>query len=234
MIEIIAECGINHKGDMFLAKRMIYSAKQNGANVAKFQIYDVDTLFPDRKIIAQDRNWYEEVKKTQLTKEQVFELDNYCKEVQIEFMASAFDLERLGWLEEVGVKRHKIAYRMNRDKKYLRDVLKTKKTILMSCDFRTLLPFRRNIRRLYCVPKYPTEFSKLKLERVNFPLGFKGFSDHTVGIEASMIAMVRGAEIIEKHFCLERDNSNPDMVCSIEPQELKQLVEFARKVEEVL
>ena len=240
-IEIIAECGINHRGDMKLAREMIDIAKSINIKIVKFQLYDVDALFPDKQIIAQNRNWYEEVKKTQLTKEQVFELAGYCREVGIEFFASAFDLERLSWLEEVGVKRHKIATRMNQTEKYIIAVRKLGKPIIFSTNLpRTQISFWYNT--LYCIPKYPAQLSDLEFNKIKFMntrkyannYTFDGFSDHTIGPEASMIAMARGATIIEKHFCLKRDNSNPDMVCSIEPNELKELVEFARKVEEVL
>ena len=97
-ITIVAEIGINWQGDILLAYEMIYTAKTCGADIAKFQLYDVDKLFPDKKIIAQGKNWYEEVKRTQLTREQAFELAEYCRRLGIEFMCSVFDLERLGLL----------------------------------------------------------------------------------------------------------------------------------------
>ena len=234
-IEIIAEIGINWNGDMKLAKELIRLAKENDANAAKFQLYDVDASFPDKKIIAQGKNWYNEVKKTQLTKEQTFQLAEWCKETDIEFMASASDLERVSWLEEVGVKRHKVASSMNKNKELIDAMVNTGKEVLLSCQ-RVYLAYipTQSIKALYCIPRYPTQLNELGFDSIEFPEEFRGFSDHTIGIEASMIAMARGARIIEKHFCLKRDNSNPDMICSIEPSELKQLVNFARKVEEIL
>lgn len=241
-ITVIAEIGINHNGNMETARELIKRAKSCGADIAKFQLYDVDKVFPDKKIMAQGKNWYQEVKKTQLTYERMVMLAAYCNTVNIEFMASAFDLERLSWLEGIGVKRHKIATSVNQDKELIRAMLNTKKEVLFSCRERSstyslfdyIIPNYDNIKWLYCVPLYPTPLSKLNLKTTNFPGWFQGISDHTEGIEASMMAMSRGAKIIEKHFCLKRDNSNPDMICSIEPGELKQLVQFARKVEEVL
>ena len=243
-ILVIAECGINGGGIIEINKELILRAKDAGADVAKFQLYDVDALFPDKQIIAQNRNWYEEVKKTQLTKEQVFELAGYCREVGIEFFASAFDLERLSWLEEVGVKRHKIPNRY-KSSSILNAMRRTGKQIIISTYpddpfiewefWRGTCTAAHDYKFLYCVSNYPTELKDLHFAEIKFDSNhFNGLSDHTIGIETSIIAMARGATIIEKHFCLKRDNSNPDMVCSIEPNELKELVKFARKVEEVL
>ena len=235
-IEIIAEIGISHEGDMILARELIDAAKEAGVKTAKFQLYDVDASFPDKKIIAQNRNWYEEVKKIQLSRRQAETLARYCDHIGIEFLASAADLERLSWLEEFEVKRHKVGSSMNKNKELIDAMANTGKEILLSCQRRSdaYIPSDKNIKVLYCIPMYPTPLDKFEFSRIGFPYEFQGFSDHTQGIEASVIAMARGAKIIEKHFCLKRDNSNPDMVCSIEPDELKRLVEFARKVEEVL
>ena len=238
-IEIIAEIGISHSGSMIIARDLIDSAKECGADCAKFQLYDVDTSFPDKKVITQDRNWYEEVKKTQLSYKQVKTLANYCKHIGIEFLASCSDLERLSWLEEVGVKRHKVGSSMNKNKELVDAMIATGKQIIISDKIPITYYNPGRIKHpqysvLYCIPKYPTLLSDLNLSKVLFGSAFDGFSDHTQGIEASTVAIERGAKIIEKHFCLKRDNSNPDMVCSIEPQELKTLVKFARKVEEVL
>ena len=246
-ILIIAEIGINWR-NMETAKKLIELAKENGADIAKFQLYDVDKSFSNKKIVAQHKNWYNEVKKTQLTKEQTFQLAEWCKEVDIEFMASASDLERLGWLEEVGVKRHKVGSSMSENKELIEAMLNTDKEVIISIPYGIFkfpyykLPNQGKIKFLYCIPRYPTNlntldftpglFEDLKVAEYSKP--FDGFSDHTIGIEASMIAMARGAKIIEKHFCLKRDNSNPDMICSIEPGELRQLVNFAKKVKEIL
>lgn len=237
-ITIIAECGINWI-NLEMAKELILQAKFCGSDIAKFQLYSVDALFPDKQILAQGKNWYDEVKKTELSKEQAFELANYCKEVGIEFFASAFDLERLGWLEEIGVKRHKIGFRANRNKELINGAFHTGKEVLISRYpssnfYHPGFEFLKYTRWLYCVPKYPSSLAELYFEDIDFNSLYSGFSDHSIGIEASMIAMSRGATIIEKHFCLKRDNSNPDMVCSIEPDELRQLVKFTRIVEGVL
>ena len=241
-IEIVAEIGINCGGMTNFAKNLILLAKKAGADCAKFQLYSVDALFPDKQIMSQGMNWFEEVKPTELTYEQVCQLAEYCKEVGIEFMASAFDIERVGWLEDVGVKKHKVASRMNNNKELIDAMFNTGKEILVSCKQRDITYAfwqpqnkRNKVKWLYCIPEYPTSLDKLGFDNINFPDKFQGFSDHTVGIEASIVAMSRGATIIEKHFCYIRDHAiNPDMVCSIEADELRQLVQWARKIEEMI
>lgn len=239
-IIIIAEAGINHNGNIETAKELIRQAKECGADIWKTQLYDVGKSFLGKKIIAQGRNWYEEVKKTQLSKDQTFLLADYCKEVGIEFMASAPDLERLGWLEEIGVKRHKVGSSMNKNKELIDVMLKTGKQILISDKipvsyYNPGQTKHHQYSVLYCIPEYPTSLLKLKLSKVLFGTAFVGFSDHTQGIEASMVAMARGAIIIEKHFTLDKtDPRGPDHICSVELDELRQLVRFARKCEEII
>lgn len=232
MIQIIAECGINHFGDMELARELIRQAKRCGATYAKFQLYDVGKVFPSKEIIARDRNWYEEVKPTQLTKEQAKMLFNYGEEIGMEVLFSVFDTERVEWCEEIGVKRYKIATRM-RANDVLRAVFCTTKPIIHSSTNGMPVSHRDCDRKLYCVPNYPTALIDLKFSEVSFDL-YDGFSDHTVGIEAAMVAISRGAKIIEEHFCLSRERDGVDIPLSITPDELKQLVDFARKVECIL
>jgi len=223
---IIAEIGINHGGSMFLAKRLIREAKRNGADIAKFQLYEVDKLFPDRKIIINDKDWYKEVKDTELTYEQGKELFEYCGEMGIEFMASAFDVERVLWLEEWGVLRHKIASPVWKMPDVCNMIEQTNKPVIISVPYGREFTRLDRAKYLYCVPEYPTEIEMVDYKRMQ---DFDGFSDHTVGIEASCIALAMGVNIIEKHFCLLRNNMNPDMVCSMAPEELRTMVRWQKK-----
>ena len=235
-ITIIAEMGINHQGKMSVAKELISQAKRCGADLVKSQLYDVDKLFPDKKIIAQNRNWYNEVKRTQLSKEQANELFQFGQKIGIEVFYSVFDLERLQWCEEMGTKMHKVATRENKNKKLIEAMLDTKKNVLLSCQDRNTpySPLYGALSYLYCVPEYPTPLDKINFNQISFPHEFQGFSDHTLGTEASVCAMARGAKIIEKHFTLSRGLVGPDQICSLEPNELRELVRYARKFEEIL
>ena len=229
---IIAEIGQNHNGDMELAKKLVVSAKENGADIAKFQLYDVDAIFPSTF------EWYREAKEAELAKGQVVELATWCQEVGIEFMASVFDTERVEWCEEIGMKRYKIASRSIYDKKLIRAVAGTGKDMIVSLGMYRGRGFPRIEARgrvdfLYCVAKYPTSAEDLDFRRIDFDK-YSGFSDHTVGTEAALVAMARGARIIEKHFTLDKKMHGPDHAGSMEPQELRQIVDFSKKVERIL
>jgi len=255
-IIIIAEIGINHNGDMALARELIKHAKSCGCDIAKFQLYSVEGLFPTGEIWAQGKNWYEEVKRTELDEDMARYLEQTCRAYEIEFMASAFDLERLGWLESFGVKHHKIATRMNRNREYINIVLSKGKETFISCQNPDDIPLlvsdipdrNRNkpvvpVKTLYCVPNYPTMYEEIHLKNVCFQGQetfqgeysiFDGLSDHSKGITSGQIAISRGAKIIEKHFTLDKLSSKgPDHICSIEPPEMRTLVQFARDYEEI-
>ena len=227
MVEIIAEIGQNHNGDISLAKKLITVAKNNGADAVKFQVYDVNKVFTKK-----DNPWYEYNCKTELSKDNVLELAEECKKQNIEFIASAFDVERVGWLEEVDVKRHKIASRSINDKELINAMVKTNKPILVALGMWEGGEFPEikssaEIFYLYCVSKYPTLLEDLNFEEIDFNK-YAGFSDHTIGIEAAKIAIERGANIIEKHFTLDKKMYGPDHQGSMTPDELRQL-DFFRK-----
>ncbi len=229
---IIAEIGQNHNGDMNMARELIRRAKDGGADIAKFQLYDVDSIF------KPDFEWYREAKEAQLTQEQAEALSRYCAEVGIEFMASSFDLERLGWCEGLAVKRHKIASRSVRDQALLNAAGATGKDLIVSLGMWTGDAFpsiktEARVDFLYCIAKYPTLPNEVHLSSVDFAK-FAGFSDHTLGLDAASVAIARGARIIEKHFTLNQNAHGPDHKCSMVPSELAELVKRARSFETVL
>lgn len=229
---IIAEIGQNHNGDIKLAKELIVAAKKMGADIAKFQLYEVDSIF------ESTFEWYKETKEAQLTKEQVIELVNYCRRTSIEFMASVLDIDRVKWCEEIGVNRYKIASRSIYDRRLIRAIAATGKDIIASLGMYQGKRFPRINARgkvdfLYCVAKYPTLPEDLDFLRVDFNK-YSGFSDHTIGIEATLVAIARGARIVEKHFTLDKTMHGPDHSLSMEPKELKQIVEFSQKFEGIL
>jgi hypothetical protein len=231
--KIIAEIGQNHNGDMSLAKELIVAAAEAGADVAKFQIFDAKSLFS-----SHNNPWYEYNLKTELTFDQISELAAECEKIQIEFMSSAFDTTRVGWLEKIGVKSHKIASRSIVDRELAKTILATEKPIIVSLGMWKGESFPEWLINdqtsfLYCISEYPTPIEKLNFSSVDFNK-YAGFSDHTIGIEASCIAMARGARIIEKHFTLEKESYGPDHKGSMIPSELTQIVDFARSVSSCL
>jgi len=236
--EIIAEIGINHQGDMLIAKKLSESAKICGADVVKFQLYDPKKLLHPTDFSPED---WACILDAQLTYDQTFELKCHCDDVGIEFMASAFDEKRLNWLESMNVERHKIASRSIADEDYLRLFEDINKPILVSNglvtsgkiatgDFwrvmaRDLHYDEKDIHVLYCVSEYPTPLDRLNFRHNPFSMDF-GFSDHTVGVTAAKVAMVLGAKIVEKHFTYDKKVPGPDHVCSIDAKELKMLCQF--------
>ena len=224
--EIIAEIGQNHNGDMRLAKELIRASKDSGADVAKFQVYNARALFrPKLNNPWFDYNWVNELKK-----EDIFRLADFCSKVGIEFMASVFDLERIEWLEEVGVKRYKIASRSVADKDLIRGVAATGKPMIVSLgawqgkDFPKIASDGA-VDFLYCVSKYPTPLSELRLSKVDFTK-FSGFSDHSEGTTAACASFVLGSRILEKHLTLDKSAFGPDHACSMTPSELSYMHKF--------
>lgn len=232
-MEIIAEIGQNHNGDMALAARMIRSARKNGADVAKFQLYDARALFP-----RTNNPWFRYNCRTELSRNNVRRLADVCRSAGIEFMASVFDAQRVDWLEDVGVKRYKVASRSLGDKVLMERIVRTGKPILVSLGMWKSGKFPRirskiPVKYLYCISKYPAPLSDVRLESVDFGR-YAGFSDHTTGISAAMAAFARGAMIVEKHFTLDKKMYGPDHKGSMEPAELAALHEFRKDIERLL
>jgi len=236
MVCIISEIGINHNGSMAMAKELIRQSAIAGADVAKFQAYSVDALFG---VGGEDPNpvIHAGVKPFEFNKEQFAELKACCDEEGIEFMCSVFDEERLQWMEDLGVKRHKIASRTSKLTRGLAiKMAETGKECLMSLGFgsKPLETNYPNVKYLYCVSKYPTMYSELELPKDFTTSQFYGFSDHSMGIEASLVAIARGSQVIEKHFTLNKGLQGFDHICSMDPEELRDLVKYARRMEKVL
>lgn len=224
-MEIIAEIGQNHNGDMDLARRLIAEAKAAGASTAKFQVYDARALFP-----KEGNEWFDYNCRSELSRADVEMLAAECDRVGIEFMASVFDVQRVAWLEDVGMRRYKIASRSVRETALIEAIAGTGKRMIVSLGMWDDPTFPRigaagGVDYLYCISKYPTELSDLHFSKVDFTR-YAGFSDHTIGIDASIIALSRGARIIEKHFTLDKDMYGPDHRGSMTPAELLALSQF--------
>jgi sialic acid synthase SpsE len=153
-------------------------------------------------------------------------------------MASVFDVERVAWCEEIGVRRYKIASRSVRNQPLLHAVAATSKDVIVSLGMWDgvgfpIVPSRARVDYLYCVAKYPTAPEDLDLMSIDFNR-YAGFSDHTIGIDAALVAMARGARMIEKHFTLNRRMPGPDHAGSMEPHELAALCRFAESFSGIL
>lgn len=235
---IIAEVGINHGGNLQMAMKMIYMAKQAGADIVKFQLYKPESLLNKFEFDAED---WQQILQSELSWAQLQKLALYCDALDVEFMASAFDLQHLGWLEQLGVLKHKIASRSVYDKDYCTAVIKTGKPYMVSCGWikennplkepvhLTMKRFTGGRRRkfLYCISKYPTPLQDVQFNLNTFKgLTYDGFSDHTEGITAAITALAYGAQVIEKHFTLDKDLPGPDHQGSATPKELFHLCQY--------
>ena len=230
-MEIIAEIGQNHNGDLELACELIKKAKVCGADVAKFQLYDAKNLFP-----KEGNEWYEYNCKTELSFEDVEMLDRVCKEEGIEFMASVFDIKRISWLEDLNVKRYKIASRSIHEENLINAVIETGKPVLISLGMwkqESFPSYSGNISYLYCISKYPTPLKELDFSKIDFS-SYAGFSDHTEGVVAPITALARGAKIIEKHFTIDKTMHGPDHSGSMTPEELTEICNYRDSLKECM
>jgi sialic acid synthase SpsE len=232
-IKIIAEIGQNHNGDMNRAKELIKAAKCAGADIAKFQLFEARSLF-----VEEDNPWFQYNCETELSRQDLYFLANECVKNDIEFMASAFDVKRIQWLEDVDVRRHKIASRSIKDPTLKDKLIGTKKPLLVSLGFWDAPEFpdfsaAASVDFLYCVSHYPAPLKSINLADVDFST-YSGFSDHTIGTSAAIAAVARGARIIEKHFTLDKQDYGPDHSCSMTPHDLHSLSTFVRDFKELI
>lgn len=220
-VEIIAEIGHNHNGNIRLAKEMITEAAQCGADVVKFQYYRIETI----KKPYQSR--YFELWASQLYKEDIPELYDTARVNGVEFMCSVFSPDLVADVVPYS-KRFKIASRSIYDDGLWEEMQQHPHGIIASLgkwEGKELPPYEADY--LYCVSDYPAHINDEYFPK-HFFSKHAGFSDHTIGLKWSKIAIDRGARIIEKHFTLNRDLPGYNQAGSMTPAELKELVKYAK------
>jgi len=233
---IIAEAGINACGNIEVAKQQIDLAAACGCDAVKFQVYDTDRLYNGDRTVKS----YKDSQRGWFSYKNFRVLADYST---IEWFATPFDEEAVALLEDIGVKRYKVASRSVADHKLLEAIAKTKKPVIFSTgrsDTNTIkasldILSDNKITLMYCVPDYPTKAKDLNFGRMTkmaemFKVPY-GFSDHTTGIWASIEAVRLGAVAIEKHFTVSRNLEGCDQIVSVEPQEMKLLVKSIRQLE---
>ena len=250
---IIAEAGINHNGDIKIAKKMASVAAESGADAVKFQahIFGAESL-PDAPnpsyFNKESRKEYFE--KTAFTFSEWGTLKEYAeKECSVEFISSVFSLEALNWLEKIGVRRHKIPSGEVTNTPLLEKTAITKKPVLLSSGMSSWEELDKAVQTLQengcsdltvlqCTSLYPcppekTGLNVLKELKKRYRLSV-GLSDHTLGLSTSVAAVVLGAKVIEKHFTLSRDMPGSDARHSLEPGEFRRFVKEIRDAEKLL
>ena len=217
---VIPEAGHNWCNDMGLAKELIQEAKYCGASVIKFQLYDT------RKIKKPTDTNYFELLKAELSRKDMLDLANECYRVGIKFAASAFDVERVEWLEEIDTPFHKIAARCIYDKELYEAMKKTGRKIIGSTlEYSPDIP--KDINLLFCRTRRQILRDGFSDMPDVFGFNYVGFSDHSVGMEKAYQALGHGAKIIEKHFTLDKNLPGWDQPGSMTSKELKELMLIA-------
>ena len=256
---IIAEAGVNHNGSIKLAKKLIDIAKDCGADAVKFQTFTAEKLvrFNAEKAVYQketsgeDETQFNMIKKLELDVKTHKELINYCSKKGIIFLSSPFDLDSVDLLAKLGLEIIKIPSGEIVNLPYLEKIGKLKKRIILSTGMADLGEIKNaldvlissgteknDITVLHCNTEYPTPYEDVNLNAmatIKRAFGVKvGYSDHTLGIEVPIAAVALGAEVIEKHFTLDKNMKGPDHKASLEPSELKAMVNGIRKIEKAL
>lgn len=256
-VYIIAEAGVNHNGDLNIAKKMIEEAKKAGVDAIKFQTFKTENLVSvyakkadyQRKATNSNESQFDMLKKLEISFEEFIELKEYADRVEIDFLSTPFDLESFHFLRDLRMPYWKIPSGEITNKPFLREIAKTKVPIIMSTGMSTLEEIQAaigifenylkdEIILLHCNTEYPTPYADVNLRAIEqmrnyFKVGV-GYSDHTIGIEAAIGAVALGAVVIEKHFTLDRNLEGPDHKSSIEVDKLSEMVTAIRNVESAL
>jgi len=256
---IIAEAGVNHNGDMELAKKLIDVAAEAGADLVKFQTFNANRQVThtakkaDYQTKSTDGNetQHEMLRRLELTPEMHNELIAHCALRNIGFFSTGFDIESVDLLVSLGQHQFKIPSGEITNLPYLRHIGQFGKPVILSTGMATLGEIeaaiealekagtsRANLRLLHCTTEYPTPMAEVNLramQSIHSAFGVEvGYSDHTSGIEVAIAAVALGATIIEKHFTLDRNLPGPDHQASLEPAELKAMVAAIRNIEVAL
>lgn len=254
---IIAEIGVNHNGDICLAKKLIDAAKQAGADAVKFQTFTAETLAsPDTPKVSYQvattsvhESHFEMLKRLELSPEGHRELASYCKAADIEFLSTPYDISSANFLATMDIRIFKTASADLVDLPLQRCIASLGKPTIVATGMATLGEIERvvgiyeeagnpHLVLLHCVSNYPCSDESLNLRAMNtladaFALPV-GFSDHSEGCIAAVLSVARGAKVIEKHFTLDKGMVGPDHKASCTPEEFVDLVSNVRRAERML
>jgi N,N'-diacetyllegionaminate synthase len=243
MIQIIAEIGWNHGGDMVLAKKMILAAKESGGTYAKFQTWSVNRLKPGEWDRDGRRDIY---KKAELTEERHLELINYCNKIGIEFLSSVFSIEDAMLLHKLGVKKVKIPSFESRNHELIKYCVDEFDVVFMSTGTSTVEEITSSINivenassklvLMHCVSSYPCKPVMANLGKMRKLMHLHpnvGYSDHIEGVESAKVAIAEGAVVIEKHFTIDNNLPGRDNKFAILPDQLKNLSDYIKLREDM-
>lgn len=251
---IIAEAGVNHNGSIELAKQLIVEAKRIGADAVKFQSFKADKLVSKNAIKADyqkltsdpNESQYRMIKQLELSESDHMVLMDFCRKEGIMFLSSPFDEESAKMLIQMGLNVLKIPSGEITNTPFLKFIAKLKCKVILSTGMSTIGEVEdavdvllnngaTELTLLHCVTEYPAPYDQINLKAMltlKAAFGLKvGYSDHTEGIEVPIAAVALGAEIIEKHFTLDKSLPGPDHKASLNPEEFEQMIQGIRNVE---
>ena len=250
---IIAEAGINHNGDLETAEKMVLAAKKCGADAIKFQSLKAEELIIEEagkaEHIKGKQSFFEMIKSWELSENDYKKLADFAKKEGIIFFASVFGKQSLNIMKKAGMPLYKIASCDLNNHFLLKEVAKTRKPVIISTGMGDIKEIKeavkilekgsKKIGILHCVSLYPPEAQELNLQRIQllekiFPKYVIGYSDHTLDILAPAAAVALGANIIEKHFTLDKNMPGPDQPSSADPAEFKKMIEQIRFLEKAI
>lgn len=255
-VTIIAEAGVNHNGNLKMAKELAKIALEAGADYVKYQTFIPELLASNiapkaeyqKNKKAKEESQLEMLCNLQLSFDEFRELKDFCDDINIKFLSTAFDMKSLEFLYDLKMSIFKIPSGEITNLPYLKKVGRFGLPIILSTGMSSLIEVdqalnvlsdagtpRSQITVLHCTTQYPTHFNEVNLKamlQMQSELGVKiGYSDHTLGSDVTIAAVALGAQIIEKHFTLDRNLDGPDHSASVEPDELKKLVKSIRNIE---
>ena len=254
-VYIIAEAGVNHNGDIQLAKKLCEAAKQAGVDAVKFQTWKTENIvtqeaplaaYQEQNISSKGDSQFEMLKKLELSYDDFVELQNYCETIGVRFLSTPDDEESLEFLSGLNLDFIKIGSGEVNNIPYLRKIGAKKQPVILSTGMSFLGDIERaynillesgasSVKLLHCTSNYPCPMNEVNLNAMlTLKAAFKcevGYSDHTLGIEVPIAAVALGATIIEKHFTLDKNMDGPDHKASLNPEELKEMVQSIRNIE---
>ena len=251
---IIAEIGINHEGNFNLAKKSIKCAKIAGASAVKLQLFNPKTLAQKKSIktdgqkkrISKKESLHQMLKRMTLNLKQLKKLKKYAKNMSLDFICSIFDEESLHISKKIGLDAYKIASSDLTDIKLINQIKKINKPVILSTGMGSYNEIKnaieilkgRKVYLLHCVSLYPCPINLVNLKRIDsLSKKFKlptGYSDHSLGVNACLIAIVMGSKMIEKHFTLNKKWIGADHELSADPVDLKIICDFAKNHKKLL
>lgn len=258
-VKIIAEAGVNHNGSVEIAKELVDIALESGVDIVKFQMGKPKLIVSKfasqadyQKINTKNNDsQLDMLSKLELSMNEHNEIITYCKNKKIQYLCTPFDLPSIDFLKHINLNLWKIPSGEITNYPYLKKIAQTGEPVILSTGMCTMEDIeqaitvltangtkKEDITVLHCNTEYPTPMQDVNLkamQTISRELGVKvGYSDHTLGIEVPIAAVALGATIIEKHFTLDRNMEGPDHKASLEPDELKAMVDAIRNIEQAL